>query len=208
MEFRGRGVENQEVEELSLAKRLLGNTLGSVAMFFLEVFQIAIVAVVMIVAIRFFVIKPFVVQGGSMEPNFFNDEYLIIDEISYRFRDIKRGEIVVFNPPIQENQFYIKRIIALPGETFELNDGVVTIYNSSHPNGFILNEPYIDEFTQGQKRITLGEDEYFLMGDNRGASLDSRNFGAVERRNIIGRAWIRGLPIERIGAIKRPVYTY
>jgi signal peptidase I len=192
----------------SIVKRMLGNTLGSVFLFLLEVFQIAIVAVILIVVIRFFIIKPFVVQGGSMEPNFFNDEYLIIDEVTYRFRDIKRGEIVVFNPPIQENQYYIKRIIALPGETFELVDGRITIYNESNPNGFLLKEPYIDEFTQGQDRVTLGENEYYLMGDNRDASLDSRNFGPVKRGSIVGRVWLRGLPIDRIGAIKRPVYTY
>lgn len=208
MEFDEKDVNLPKDEEISLAKRLLGNTLGSVFLFLFEVLQIALVAIVLIVVVRFFIIKPFVVQGGSMEPNFFHDEYLIIDEISFRFRDIKRGEIVVFRPPIQEDQFYIKRVIGLPGETLELNDGQITIFNETHPNGFVLREDYINEHSNGKDRVTMGENEYYLMGDNRGASMDSRNFGPVSDDSIVGRAWVRGLPISRIGGIKRPIYTY
>lgn len=190
-------------------KRLFGQTLGSVVLFFLEVIQIAIFAVVAIVIIRVFVIKPFIVQGGSMEPNFYDSEYLIVDELSYRFRDIRRGEVVVFHPPNQaREQFYIKRVIALPGETIEIVDGEIWIYNGTNPNGFRLYEDYIHEYTDGRLRVTVGLDEYFLLGDNRDSSLDSRVFYGVPESNIVGRVLLRGLPLHRFGPISKATYTY
>jgi signal peptidase I len=189
-------------------ERLLGPTLGAVAMFLLEIVQIAALALVVILPIRYLVIQPFIVNGVSMEPNFHNNEYLIIDELTFRFRAPERGEIVVFHPPSSaEKQFYIKRVIGLPGETVEVNDGKVTIYNSENPNGFVLQETYLDEFTPGRDSETLGVGEYYLMGDNRDASFDSRAFGPVPIKNFIGRVWIRGLPLEKAGSFPVPDYN-
>lgn len=189
-------------------QRVFGATLGAVVLFLIEILQVVIVAAVIIIPIRYFLIQPFVVNGASMENNFFDSEYLIIDEVTYRLRDANRGEVVVFRPPKNESQFYIKRVIGLPGETVEINDGVITIFNQEFPNGFKLNESYISDYTSGHDRITLAYDEYYLLGDNRDQSLDSRVFGPVKKSSIVGRAWLRGLPIDRLGTINIPEYSF
>lgn len=186
----------------------LGPTLAAIAYVLIEVVQIAVFALAIILPVRYFLIQPFIVKGASMEPNFYDNEYLIVDEITYRFRDPVRGEIVVFRPPNHEEQYYIKRIIGLPGETVEVRNGKVTLINEEYPNGLTLQETYIDEVTQGRERVTLGENEYFLLGDNRDASLDSRYFGAVSGDAIVGRVWVRGLPLDRATAIDIPEYSY
>ncbi len=182
--------------------------LGAVVMFVVEIAQIAIFALAIILPVRYFLIQPFIVKGASMEPNFYDSEYLIVDELTYRFRDPERGEIVVFRPPNHEDQYYIKRVIGLPGEKVEVRNGKVTIFNDDYPNGVTLDETYIDEITQGKEQMTLGQDEYFLLGDNRDASLDSRYFGAVDRDNLVGRVWVRGLPIERASTFDTPSYDF
>jgi signal peptidase I len=184
-----------------------GPTLGAFALFVAEIVQIAVLALAIILPVRYFLIQPFVVKGASMEPNFFDSEYLIIDELTFHFRNPERGEIVVFRPPQHTDQYYIKRVIGLPGETVEIRNGVITIYNAENPNGFALTETYISEVTEGRDRRTLGADEYYVMGDNRDASLDSRYFGAVPRDNLIGRVWVRGLPLDRAATFDVPTYS-
>ena len=143
-----------------------------------------------------------------MEPNFYDHEYLIIDELSYRFRDPYRGEILVFRYPRDPSQFFIKRIVGLPGETIEVTGGDVIIYNTEHPNGFVLEETYLEGAqTSGKTKVTLGADEYYVFGDNRGASLDSRSFGPIHESDVIGRVWVRGLPFSRIGTFDIPEYN-
>lgn len=188
--------------------RKLGPTFGSLALFLLEVIQIVVISAAIIIPIRYFLIQPFYVKGASMEPNFFDNEYLIIDELSYRFREPERGEIVVFRYPRDLTQFFIKRVIAFPGETVEITDGKVIISTSNCPNGCVLREEYItDEITTGKKRVTLAADEYYVMGDNRDESLDSRSFGPITRDHIVGRVWIRGLPISRVSLFDLPQYN-
>ncbi len=207
MIFKGR--KSNHEHDLSIVKRLLGQTLGSVVLFLFEVIQIGVVAILAIAVIRVFIIKPFVVQGASMEPNFSDSDYLIVDEISFHIRDVKRGEVVVFHPPNESReQYYIKRVIGLPGETVEIVEGEIWVYNASFPNGVQIKEDYIHEYTQGSVRVTVGLDEYFLLGDNRDSSLDSRIFGPVPGENVVGRVLVRGLPLTNVGPIKRPVYTY
>ncbi len=192
----------------ALMERIFGPTLGAVATFVLEIVQIAALALAIILPVRYFLVQPFVVAGVSMEPTFEDKEYLIIDELSFHFRQPERGEVVVFHPPSSaEKQFYIKRVIGLPGETVEVNDGKITIYNEGNPNGFLLTEEYIDDYTPGRDSETLGQDEFYLMGDNRDQSFDSRAFGPVPLTNFIGRVWIRGLPLERIGSFPAPEYS-
>jgi signal peptidase I len=142
-----------------------------------------------------------------MEPNFYDHEYLIIDELTYRFRDPHRGEIVVFKYPRDPGQYFIKRVVGLPGETMEVTSGTVIVYNTQHPNGLVLEENYLEESTTGKIQVTLAQDEYFVLGDNRDSSLDSRSFGPVTRGGIIGRVWIRGLPLSRIGTFELPNYN-
>ncbi|MBI2551010.1 signal peptidase I [Candidatus Uhrbacteria bacterium] len=186
-----------------------GPTLGAVSLFFIQIVEILIIAVAIILPIRYFLIQPFYVKGASMEPNFYDHEYLIIDELSYRFRHPDRGEIVVFRPPTDSKQYFIKRVIALPGETIEVSEGKVTISNTDYPNGIVLSETYLDSVeTFGKRRETLAEDEYYVLGDNRDESLDSRSFGPIRRSDIVGRVWVRGLPISRLRVFEGPVYQF
>ncbi|MFC1639072.1 signal peptidase I [Patescibacteria group bacterium] len=165
-----------------------------------ELLHVVIISLAIILPIRYFLIQPFYVKGASMEPNFYDHEYLIIDEISYRFGEPERGDIVVFRYPDDPRQFFIKRIIGLPGERLVVMDGKVTIYDAEHPDGYALEESgYLGaDFTPGDEDVTLGEDEFFLMGDNRTASMDSRAFGPVPEDFLIGKVWFRGWPPEKV----------
>lgn len=143
-----------------------------------------------------------------MEPNFQNGDYLIVDEISYRLREPQRGEIIVFKYPMNPSQRYIKRIIGLPGETIEIKNGKVDVYNS---NGIlqVLDEfNYLQESvaTFGNIEIQLSEGEYFVLGDNRVASSDSRSWGKLPRENIIGRVFLRVWPFAALAMIETPAY--
>lgn len=175
--------------------------------FLLEMGQIAAIAIAIILPVRYFLVQPFIVVGASMQPSYYENEYLIIDEFTYRFRDPERGETVVFHPPGNEKLYYIKRVIGLPGETVEVRDGKIVIFNDEYLNGVILNETYLIEETDGAQRVQLGKDEYFLMGDNRDESLDSRKIGPIPFENITGRVWIRGLPLDQAGILEMPTYN-
>lgn len=142
------------------------------------------------------------VDGESMETTLHNDDNLLVDKISYRFREPRRFEIIVFPYQYRENTFYIKRIIGLPGETVQVIDGYVYI------DGEQLDEHYGNELMDNPgiaaEPILLGEDEYFVLGDNRNHSSDSRDpsVGVIKRENLLGRAWIRIWPLDHFGAIR------
>ena len=172
--------------------------------------RIVTLTVALVIGFRVFIANPFKVEGKSMEPTYFDKEYLVIEELSYRFQDPLRGQVVVLRPPTEPNKYFIKRIIGLPGETVELSQGVVTIYNKEYPNGWVLHEDsYIDltDLSKAEKEsmtmrpMTLGAEEYFVLGDNRMASFDSRFFGPISRDALVGRAWVRGWPINRWGTL-------
>lgn len=172
-----------------------GFTVGLV----IEFVQVLAISLAIIIPVRYFLIQPFYVKGASMEPSFWDHEYLIIDELSYRFRVPERGDIVVFRYPNDPKQFFIKRVIGLPGETVEVAGGQIKIYNDKSPNGTVLDETsYLDqEYTTMTRTVTLKADEYYVLGDNRIASLDSRLFGPIKKDVIVGRVWLRGWPPER-----------
>lgn len=172
-----------------------------VVKFFWELIKAFLVALVIIVPIRYFLVQPFFVRGASMEPTFHDGEYLLIDQLSYRFREPKRGEVIVFRFPRDPSQFFIKRIIGLPGETVRIVDGQVVILNSQFQSGVLIDESdYLpdDLRTGGQVELSLGENQYFVLGDNRTASSDSRSWGSLTQDAIVGRAWIRAFPLDRI----------
>lgn len=177
--------------------------------FVLEIVKIAAIAFLIVAPIRYFLFQPFIVSGASMAPNFNTGDYLIIDEISYRFSEPQRGDVVVFNVSfIQEysNQRFIKRIIGLPGETVDITSGEVKIIKDAKT--IILDEKYLpdDLKTYGDKNIILQADEYFVLGDNREYSYDSRFWGIVPEKDIIGKAFLRIFPITSLSEISRPAY--
>jgi signal peptidase I len=171
-----------------------------------EFLRLALIAAAIALPIRYFIAQPFIVRGASMEPNFSNREYLIIDELTYFFREPRRGEVVVFHYPLNPREYFIKRIVGLPGETIEIGDVVVSVITSEHPEGRPLGEPYLPSgpAPRGTQRLTAGPDEYIVLGDNRLASSDSRNWGALHRRFMTGRALVRAWPIRRFGLLLQP----
>ncbi len=185
-------------------------TMKRLTEYILEIIKVVLISLAIIVPVRYFLIQPFYVKGASMEPNFFDHEYLIIDEISYRFGEPDRGDIVVFKYPRDPSQYFIKRIIGLPNETLEIKDGEIIIYNKDRSEGVLLNEEYLDESvkTLGNRVLSLGADEYFIMGDNRLASFDSRSFGPINKNLIIGRVWFRGWPFDKIKVFETPEYNF
>lgn len=179
--------------------------------FVVEVIKVVVISLAIIVPVRYFLIQPFYVKGASMEPNFYNHEYLIIDELSYRFNQPKRGDIIVFRPPTQVNDFYIKRVIGLPGEQISIANNRITITSDQYPQGSVLDESFYlptGTATTNSVNVGLGKDQYFVMGDNRGSSLDSRMFGPIEGSSIVGRAWLRGWPINKITVFHNPQYNF
>jgi signal peptidase I len=183
--------------------------------FFKEFGTVAILSLIIVLPVRIFIAQPFVVSGQSMDDSFHNGNYLIIDEVSYRFADPKRGDVIVLkapsealklqNLPLDKKVFYIKRIIGLPGETVQIDGDKVKIYNASSTKGFTLNEPYIhidasipSPFSNIHEKVTLKTGEYFVMGDNRHNSSDSRIWGPLEKENIKGRTFIRLFPVTQI----------
>jgi len=177
-----------------------------------ELVKIIVISLAIIIPVRYFLIQPFYVKGASMEPNFSDSEYLIVDEISYRLGEPKRGDIIVFRYPPNPEEHFIKRIIGLPGEKVQVKDGAVYVYNSDYSEGVSLSEPYLAPGTRTnslhENIITLDDDEYFVLGDNRNSSKDSRTFGPVERKYITGTVWIRGWPFDRFNIFGDQEYQF
>src|SRR4051812_31010556 len=164
-----------------------------------SLFGYALFAVGLALVIRFFVATPYIVSGASMEHNFENHDYLIVDRLTYDFSQPQRGDIVVFGLPQEPSRDLIKRVIGLPGETVALSGAAptVTIINSEHPTGFTLDEPYLTRENLGGSsdiKVTLGPDQYFVLGDNRKVSADSRLWGTLPRKDIVGRVLLRLFP--------------
>jgi signal peptidase I len=174
--------------------------------FLFETLKIVVIALVIVVPIRYFLFQPFLVKGQSMEPAFENGDYLIIDEISYRFSNPQRGEVVVFKYPQDTSQRYIKRIIGLPGEIVEIKDGKIFISGKPlEETNYLPPNFFTPDF--GFMRITLGENEYFVLGDNRLHSSDSRRWGTVPREDIIGRVFVRAWPFSALAKAEIPNYN-
>ncbi|MBU1203390.1 signal peptidase I [Patescibacteria group bacterium] len=185
--------ENDEEPSISWAKKF--------AILIFEVVKVVLISLAIILPIRLFLVQPFYVEGASMEPNFYQNEYLVIDEISYRFNSPQRGEVIILKDPRNTRAYFIKRVIGLPGEEVELKAGRVYI------NDKILEESYIANFSSDDHpKITLGLDEYFAMGDNRVNSLDSRQLGPIQKSGIVGRVWFRGWPLDRLNTFNLPSY--
>lgn len=163
-----------------------------------ELVRFAFIAIVIVVPIRLFIAEPFVVSGGSMSPTFENGNYLIVDKVSYKLSSPKRNDVIVFRYPNDKKKFFIKRIIGLPNETVDIEGNIVTIVNEDHKSGFKLDEPYVRNIASNTLHFVLKNDEYFVMGDNRSGSSDSRYWGAVNKNLISGKAFLRLLPVKKL----------
>ncbi len=148
--------------------------------------------------LRLFVMDPFLVHGSSMDPTFDEGNYVIVDKLTYKMSDPKRGDVIVFDAPTDDNRYFIKRVIGLPGERVVVEGSIVQIFNTQYPQGFVLNEPYVVHESERQAQVTLKDNEYFVMGDNREVSSDSRIWGPLDREAITGRALVRLLPVQDI----------
>ncbi len=165
--------------------------------------------VAIVVIVRVFIAQPFVVSGTSMVPTFQDRNYLIVDELTYDFRKPELGDVIVFHPPIDPSVYYIKRVIGVPGDTVNIVNSVVTITNASHPNGLVLNEPYITSDTPDDNfSVTVPAGNYFVMGDNRPASFDSRKWGLLPAKNITGIVFLRLFPVNEISVFPGQHYKY
>lgn len=156
---------------------------------FKEIFQTALISLAIFLFVYIFLVQPHRVKGESMVASFEDGELLLTEKISYRFGDPQRGDVIVFEAPVGRRVDFIKRIIGLPGETVEVRGSSIFI------NGKKIEESYIKSLTQGDEEVTLGQDEYFVLGDNRGASSDSRVFGSIKRSVIRGRVWFVYWPL-------------
>jgi signal peptidase I len=164
-----------------------------------DLFVYALFALVVVLPVRTWIAQPFIVSGGSMDNTFKDGQYLIVDEISYRFKDPERGDVLIFRYPGDTSKFFIKRLIGLPGERVVVSNDSVVIQNDAHPEGITLNEPYLGSRSLGSNSVLLDEGEYFVMGDNRMVSLDSRAWGVLPKSDIIGRPVLRLLPLSLAG---------
>ncbi len=163
-----------------------------------ELVRFAVIVIAIVIPIRIFIAQPFIVSGSSMYPTFNNGDYLIVDEISYRFKNPERFDVIIFRYPDNNKKYLIKRVIGLPNETIDIKGNIVTMINKEYPNGLILEQPYVKNISKDNQRLELKENEYFVLGDNRSASSDSRYWGAVTENLIIGKALLRLLPINSI----------
>ena len=164
-----------------------------------EIIRFSIIALLIVVPIRMFIAQPFIVSGASMADTFHSGEYLIVDQVSYYLHDPVRGDVVIFRYPRDPSKFFIKRVIGVPGDTITITENTVTITNETHPEGFLLDEPYVRSMRSNETITeTLGDREYFVMGDNRDESSDSRIWGVLQEERIIGRAFVRLFPFQTI----------
>ena len=160
-----------------------------------EIIRFALLAIIIVVPIRMFIAQPFIVSGASMNTTFENGQYLIVDQLSYYLHEPARGDVVIFRYPRDPSKFFIKRVIGLPGDTLTIEESNVTITNEANPDGYVLDEQYVNSMEVAAPRTeVMGPREYFVMGDNRNQSSDSRVWGVLQEERIIGRAWLRLFP--------------
>lgn len=165
---------------------------------FWDLVKYTIIALLIVIPFRMFVAQPYIVSGASSYPTFKDGDYLIVDQLSKRFEEPKRQDFLIIRYPKDQSKFFIKRLIGLPGDQVEIIDGEITIYNEANKDGLRLEEPYVEYKKIEDFSIKLGADQYFVMGDNRAGSSDSRVWGTLPKKNIIGRPIVRLLPLNKI----------
>ncbi len=193
-----------------MIKKLLTGTIR----FLKDIFETSLFAIAIFIVVYSFLIQPHRVRGDSMDPTLINNELILTDKLTYRFTEPKRGDIVVFKYPDAPQYEYIKRLIGLPGEKIEIKNGEIVIYNKKHPGGLALNEDYLpsNTLTMGNKAIlgnqviSIPPNKYVVLGDNRNQSSDSRTWGYVPRKNIVGKALVVYWPPDNLSFVARADY--
>ncbi|MCD6270232.1 signal peptidase I [bacterium] len=174
--------------------------------YILELAKIIALAILIVIPVRCFIFQPFVVNGSSMMPSFHNGDYVIVDEISYRFSNPQRGDVIVFHFPKNPSERFIKRVIGLPNEKVKINGSKIIITKKSGEK-IVLDEKYIPKTIYlGNEEVNLAKDEYFVLGDNRAFSYDSRRWGLLKRKQIIGKVLFRIWPATAMAYIETPNY--
>lgn len=210
-EHRDREQNSEELNNFKVAN----NPAKDFMYFVLDLLKTGVIVFVIAFCLRYFAVQPFIVDGASMMPNFIDKEYILAEKISYMTGTPKRGDVIVFKYPGNPNISYIKRIIGLPGETVKIENNVVTITNDKNPDGIPMSELYLgsetltlaEGTTAGAFNAKVADNEYFVMGDNRQHSSDSREWGLLPKSNIIGRAWMTIMPANKFGLQKRVDYN-
>ena len=184
---------NEELKEMSGFQKFRTSFWG-------EVLQIIIISVIIVFPFRIYVAQPFLVSGPSMDDTFLNGQYLIVDELTYNIRNPQRGEVAIFRYPQDTTKYFIKRVIGLPGETVQIKNDTITICKpdcETDKDKFTMIEPYVKKDLSPPRpdtTYTLKTDEYYVMGDNRPVSSDSRIWGPVKRNLFTGRPFLRLFP--------------
>lgn len=178
-----------------------------------ELIRTALAVVVLAYVIRLFILQPFVVEGSSMYPRFQTNDFLIVDKLSYRIGQPERGDIIVFKYPYDLETNYVKRVIGLPGDTVKIEDGKVTVINDENPTGITLDEQYVSSgntttlpAASAKNEFTVPEGNYFVLGDNRRASSDSREWGFLPKEDVIGRVFVQAYPFDRASWVNHARY--
>lgn len=166
-----------------------------------EFWKFLAIVIFVVLPIRLWVAEPFIVSGDSMYPTFHNHDYLIIDSLTYKVEDPKRYDVIVFKYPLDPSRYFIKRVIGLPGETVTIHDKQITITSEADPEGFVVDRPDLDVDTYGEVTTSLGAYQYFVLGDNRPVSSDSRVWGSLDKDFIVGKPLLRLYPLQDISLI-------
>ena len=177
-----------------------------IAWSFFEIVETLAISLAAVFLVRTFIAQPFLVSCSSMQPSFYDGNYLLVDEVTYRLRNPERGEVAVFKYPGNHRSFYIKRVIGLPGETVEIRSGKVRVKKEGEEKKIIEEEYITPAWTSGSMELELGEGEYFVMGDNRNFSFDSRSWGPVKKSELIGMVRLRLWPVNKVMAFTAPAY--
>ena len=178
-----------------------------VGAFLFDIIETVVVALALFVVIYLFAAQPHQVRGASMVPNFQNGEYILTDKVTYRFREPHRGDVIIFRAPKNQELDYIKRIIGLPNEQIKIEKGSIYINNKRLEESYLPTGPiYAGTYLQEGQIINIPDHEYFVLGDNRNHSSDSREWGPVPQKDIIGKAFFRYWPMNQIGLIHTPNY--
>lgn len=162
--------------------------------------KVIVIALVIALPVRYFIAEPFIVSGASMDPTFSTGQFLIVDRLTYRFNEPQRGDVIIFEYPNNPSVYYIKRIIGLPNEHVDIRNGIVTITNEQNPKGITLDQSYVDpsHASHDSYRSSVGAHEYFVMGDNRAESSDSRVWGLLDKKFIVGKPIVRMFPLSAL----------